>query len=147
MSHRVSREAGNTHRAEQWHTTLNTKCLRSFTESFLTFLAWSTFVSCQLFQKTDVNILVITTGTTAPLQVSQSFLITCKNVTISLEQASRLILRTVTYSPVGLYLARFTVIRSSNPLPKRKEGRKQGQEQHQFSSSLKRLDFRMNICI
>lgn len=55
------------------------------------------------------------------LQGSHSHFITCKNVTISLEQASRLILRTVTYSPVGLYLAKFTVIKSSNPLPKRKD--------------------------
>lgn len=55
------------------------------------------------------------------LQGPHPCIITCKNVTISLEQASRLILRTVTYSPVGLYLAKFTVIKSSNPLPERKE--------------------------
>jgi len=43
--------------------------------------------------------------------------VTCKNVTISLVQASRLTLLTVTYSPEGLYLARFTTIKSSKPLP------------------------------
>lgn len=77
------------------------------------------------------------------LQVPHSRFITCKNVTISLEQASRLTLRTVTYSPVGLYLARFTVIRSSNPLPKRKEEcHKLGQLPQRFSISLKRLDLK-----
>lgn len=45
--------------------------------------------------------------------------ITCKNVTISFVQASKFTLLTVTYSPVGLYLARFTTIKSSKPLPER----------------------------
>lgn len=75
-----------------------------------------------------------------------SHFITCKNVTISLEQASRLTLRTVTYSPVGLYLARFTVIRSSNPLPKREQKcHKQGQQQQRFSFSLQRLDLKIKF--
>lgn len=137
-------EEGNINWAEQCYRTLNAKCPRFFTKSFRNFLAWSTLVSCQLFQKTDVKTPRGYYWNWEPtLQVSHSRLITCKNVTISLEQASRLILRTVTYSPTGLYLARFTVIRSSNPLPKRKEKcHKQGQEQHKFSSSLKRLDFK-----
>lgn len=45
--------------------------------------------------------------------------VTCKNVTISFVQASKFTLLTVTYSPVGLYLARFTTIKSSKPLPER----------------------------
>lgn len=41
-------------------------------------------------------------------------------MTISFVQASKFTLLTVTYSPVGLYLARFTTIKSSKPLPERK---------------------------
>lgn len=138
MSHKAvfGKEDGTINWPEQHYRILSAKRPGFFMKSFCNILVWFTFVFCQLLSEDRCKRrLVITIRMKSPpFKWASHFIhITCKNVTISLEQASRLILRTVTYSPVGLYLARFTVIRSSNPFPKiKREYHKQEQQQQRL---------------